>query len=858
MNHPAKDSVEYLLTWLKNQAKPFIKKHAEDKIASIELDEEKLKGLNKNKDQEISVCFLGATAIGKSTLLNILVSDDAPVVPSGGTGPLTAQAIEVFYSERPFFEVEYHGFAELNRVRFAIATKAQVMLKAINEESNNNLSGQVEVQAGILADAAEVKAEILADAVVADAAVADTAVADAAVDKDSLVIQANLIVRGEQAARLPLKYLEVALSSLSEQQPVEAIVERLLEAKNSLPSVESTEYLSDSNIESDAGRIHRLRNILRNRNNNRNHKQFLEQDKKKAFHKDLHDHAAGFLSPLIKKIKVGWHSDFLKNGVKLVDLPGIGTGRDSYRKVAENYVSSQARAIVMVVDRGGPTAVSIDLLHTSGYWNRLIASAYDPGVDPATMLLAVTRVDDVANEMHANEAYYNDNANDDNDTRLSEIFLQLCAELKVRMRQQVTDQLSANYDNYDDEQQAADETLQEARNKAKENVLKSLQIHPVSAPQMRELILKERGGKVKKLFLQEPTETGIPGLRESLIKLAKDEQKQRDNKIRELSKRITFTAVNELKIIQQSFSDDRKTDEEIEKIRVFLEQKRQPIQNHYNKTRTEFRSYLKETIPAKIEVLVTRTQVHAKKEAQGYLNKLKNVRWKTLDAAVRHGGTFSGMVRTIDLPGEITDSVHESIAANWGKYILIDMRDRTTKLIGYIKGRVDELCSEAEQLGVSPELLATQKDRLDSLREQMKAFGEDAVSGMHDIVKIMLKDILRDQVATACRNFQATGKNQGKGAAERIRQLFKELAMQSIEEIEDPVAEFLKHEANKVTEKIEENFSSLGNPLQQTVDLILQKRQNMSEEHRRHVLDEADYIISAVKEHLLEYSVQSN
>jgi hypothetical protein len=258
----------------------------------------------------------------------------------------------------------------------------------------------------------------------------------------------------------------------------------------------------------------------------------------------------------------------------------------------------------MVVDRGGPKAVSIDLLHTSGYWNRLIASAYDPGVDPATMLLAVTRVDDVANEMHANEAYYNDNANDDNDTRLSEIFLQLCAELKVRMRQQVTDQLSANYDNYDDEQQAADETLQEARNKAKENVLKSLQIHPVSAPQMRELILKERGGKVKKLFLQEPTETGIPGLRESLIKLAKDEQKQRDNKIRELSKRITFTAVNELKIIQQSFSDDRKTDEEIEKIRVFLEQKRQPIQNHYNKTRTEFRSYLKETIPAKIEVLV--------------------------------------------------------------------------------------------------------------------------------------------------------------------------------------------------------------------------------------------------------------
>ncbi len=57
MNHPANASVEYLLTWLKNQAKPFIKKHAEDKIASIELDEEKLKGGGLKHQVQQSQCL---------------------------------------------------------------------------------------------------------------------------------------------------------------------------------------------------------------------------------------------------------------------------------------------------------------------------------------------------------------------------------------------------------------------------------------------------------------------------------------------------------------------------------------------------------------------------------------------------------------------------------------------------------------------------------------------------------------------------------------------------------------------------------------------------------------------------------
>ena len=279
-----------------------------------------------------------------------------------------------------------------------------------------------------------------------------------------------------------------------------------------------------------------------------------------------------------------------------------------------------------------------------------------------------------------------------------------------------------------------------------------------------------------------------------------------------------------------------------------LEQKRQPIQAHYSATRAKFNNYLVETIPAKIEGIVKEAKLHTLKETLGYLDMLrtKNVRWQTLNAVVRYGGSFKGAAaRKIDLPGKIAESMQEYIAANWGETILIDIQSRTTNLVVYIKDRVDELCSEVELLEVNLELLATQKDRLDSLRAQMESFGTDAVREMHDIVKITLKDILRKQIGVACKNFQDTGEGQGSGARERILKLFENMMRKSTEDIGAPVAIILKDSVRKVTDKIEENFSLLGDPLQQTVNLILKKRQNMNEESRKHLLDEVDSIIRA-------------
>ena len=102
------EKIKQFVKWYEETARPFLLKTAEEKVADFDKDAARLSKAVKSFDPELAVCFLGSSGVGKSTLINALLGGKQAVVPSGGVGPLTAQAVVVRYREAPGFEVEYH------------------------------------------------------------------------------------------------------------------------------------------------------------------------------------------------------------------------------------------------------------------------------------------------------------------------------------------------------------------------------------------------------------------------------------------------------------------------------------------------------------------------------------------------------------------------------------------------------------------------------------------------------------------------------------------------------------------------------------------------------------------------------
>jgi GTP-binding protein EngB required for normal cell division len=788
-----------LLLWYDEKARPFLAKHALERLAPLDNDKDRLIRLLGVPDR-VTVCFLGNSGIGKSTLINALAAGDTQLLPAGGIGPLTALATEVHYSETPAFSVKYHPRGVLSRIRFAVEQRLH------RDNAATPPPGE---------DEAELSPEDLA-------AIADEfrepAESGAPVPPraESYVTQARQIVTDNQFGDAPLPYLADALRLACSQQP----------KWNAAIGADDT------------ARVERIKRVFQEVAKGAA-VSFTQGGDADAFKRELHAHAAGFLAPLIQEIQVGWPSELLRGGLVLVDLPGVGIASDTYREVTKRYVREQARAVVLVVDRAGPTDAAITLLRSSGYWDRVVLASDDPTSDPCHLLLVITRVDDVALEEWSQQPK-------DLRPKKRVVFSQLVERMREQMRTQAAQQLQKLSD-----VPTESEAIRTARQSAATHVLENLQVHPVSAPEYRRLQVEDEEDPS---FFDGEDGTGIPRLAAGLGDLAQQDSRRRQEALRSVVARLTQAIAAELDIVRGQWADTDRAAHAADRLRADLEMVLAPKRKEQLVRQGQFREFLNGTSSSRIGELVLEARQTAEKDVSRYLASLHDANWATLRAAVRRGGTFHG-ARAINLPDDITSYFQEPIAAVWGQKLLKDIRKRTGEMASDTAAMVDEVCTWAKANGgseIRADVIERHQERVKQNAAQMNQVGKEAVDDLRTVVKQKLMEVIKKPISKSCEQFVQRGEDIGPGVKSRILELFRDLAGAATEAAREPATRVLRSNFMEVRSEIQGAFEQWGDPLEQAADLIVARHEERvrrsDAQRRRLVLDELDDVTAALPE----------
>lgn len=295
------------------------------------------------------IYFLGVSGAGKSTLINALVADGKSVVPAGGIGPCTVQAIVVRYGGRASFRAEYHSEEKVLQLLVGLANiygqHAEISHRtksALREIVSKDLLNQIEKST--LWNKKEQKTT-----------------------RHEYLKQANLMITGQQETQKEITYLIDGLFVIMYEK---VLFKSRLERK-------------------DIERIATIRVLLE--------KGLLEccDNGRCKYGLSLNEHATGYLAPIIRTFDVRVKSDLLKAGLEFVDLPGVGIDGDIHKNVASENIA-KADAIVLVVSTRGIGVAEHKIMKAAGIYDRLFSAVDKRDKPPIFLTIAVTRVDDIA------------------------------------------------------------------------------------------------------------------------------------------------------------------------------------------------------------------------------------------------------------------------------------------------------------------------------------------------------------------------------------------------------------------------------------------------------------------------------
>ena len=400
------------------------------------------------------ICFLGASGVGKSTLINALVSNDGiSVVPAGGIGPYTAQAIIVRYGDRASFKAEYHpkeqvlgllaGLAKIYEPK--VETRNKARLKDIYKLISKDLLCRIEE--GTQGNKKEQQTT-----------------------RHEHIKQASLLITGQQDIQKDISYLIDGLYAIIYGK---VLFSNLIES-------------------ADVGRIGKTRALIEKGkfecNSGQNNK----------FRDYLNDHATGHLAPIVKSFEVRVKSDLLKNGLVLVDLPGIGIEGDIHQNVTKEKLA-HSDAVVLVVSTRGISDAEHRRMKSARIYDRLFATDGVGRDRPVNLAIAVTRVDDIAHSRYKH----------DKSKKKLQHLVRVCSETEIDIRKQLKLLLRDEWIALGNKKE---ETVTVDR------ISREITIVPVAAVEFRRLCVQDPDDRP---FITNASQSNIPRLRQTLSLLCR-------------------------------------------------------------------------------------------------------------------------------------------------------------------------------------------------------------------------------------------------------------------------------------------------------------------------------------------------
>jgi GTP-binding protein EngB required for normal cell division len=774
---------QQLAEWYKKSARPFLEKNAPERIADFDRDCARLEQSSAALSQELSVCFLGNSGVGKSTLINALVADGKSIVPSGGVGPLTAQALTVRYGEDPRLQAEYHGPGRLWQLVFGLQNswKAELGQPKVDEDAPADLLAEVEPEPEPGSDEEPPARKQEKDR-----------------GRLETLRVAELIVTGGQGRDISVQYL------------VDSLREALGLARKWGTAADPA----------DNARMARLRKALAF---GKAGQIYTTSGNPEDLKQELKDHASGFLAPLIKTATVWWSSSLLQDGVTLIDLPGLGVVGDPRPEVTRKYIREQARVVVLVVDNRGVTEPVARLLRESEFLAKLLHTTDDPTGNPVLMV-AVTRVDDIASTEYLA----------DEDREFPEHFASVCERTIPMVRQHLRGEVEGIW--------ATDGELGESKKAVINNLLDTLQVYPLSAVEYRKLAAGKRADLEHPSQTNVPSM--LHGLR-SLREAQKQELHSKIQIHYETLLQGVSSAVRLVQAQWEDESHRAEEIEQLARdLATFIGPLRRRFDTQQGQYREFLRATIPGRITDLVKTAKERARNQIQKYLNRLGQTHWAVLRASVRRGGRYSGASDvDLQREFALMFE--EPIAETWGKEILKDIRKRTNEYANGALSLVE-EVSDWAKE-QGARVQQKVVEAQRDAIRADCDRLKTVGREMMKEVRDKNATLLIDTIDGPIRNRCRKFVDAHQDAGPGVKRRILELYDELADQITDAAEKPAIRILNALFKEVEAEILDAFDAHRDPLESIAEAIVDSQQKYLErsdaQKRKGILQEAGIVL---------------